>query len=94
MIKGLFGALTGIGPAISGLGLGVKILLAVGIFAGGAIGYGMWRDSLVREGENKAIAGIAKGNSEFIKRAQDARSKVSDCWSLNKEWDQTTGACQ
>ena len=74
-------------------GLVTKLLLAAGLGVALLTAYGVWHHRVYQQGVNDTLAGIAREDAKWIKRALDARGKLKDCADLGRHWDQTEGRC-
>lgn len=74
-------------------GLVTRLLLVGGLCVALLATYGAWHHHVYQEGVSDTLAGIAREDAKWIKRALDARAKLKDCDDLGRHWDQTQGRC-
>lgn len=83
--------------ALSGASLLTKVLIGAG--AGAVLltallgAYGVWHHKVFRQGEDAAIAGIAREDTRYLSKALLMRGTFKTCRDQGRQWDQATGRC-
>ncbi len=78
---------------IKGAGLLAQLVGVVSIVTLVGTGYGIWHHKIYKRGADDTIAAIARADAKVIAKAVAARSKLTECQTLNRQWDQSTGKC-
>ncbi|MBR1150069.1 hypothetical protein [Bradyrhizobium sp. JYMT SZCCT0428] len=85
--------ITGIFEAIKLFGMLKSFGILVAVVAALAIGYGVWRHKVFREGYARALSDIAANDTAAVGRATDLRKTWRECRDRGGRWDQAAGRC-